>query len=139
MPGVMSPEPPCQEMVQPPDWLPRSSALEPATYTLVSAARGSRSSAFLSSTCDFAAASRATARCAADPTSPASDRSANGASNSPSANFWVRIRRTASSTRSCDTSPEPTLAVIAVMNAPKLYGAIAMSRPAFTERAALSA
>ncbi len=31
VPSVMSPEEPCQVMVQPPVWLPRSSALEPAT------------------------------------------------------------------------------------------------------------
>ena len=105
----------------------------------MSAASGSRPSAFFSSTCDFAAASRATARCSGEPTSAAVERSAKGASNSPSANFCVRIRRTASSTRSCVTSPSSTAPVMAVMNAPKLYGAIAMSRPAFTERAALSA
>jgi hypothetical protein len=63
-------------MLQPPIWLPRSLALLPATYTFEVDAKGNRLPSFFSSTWDFAAASRPTARWAADPIELARDVSA---------------------------------------------------------------
>ena len=67
-PVVTSPLSPCQSIVQPPHWLPMSSALLPATWMRASAfASGSTSPSFFSSTSDLRTASRATARCSAEP------------------------------------------------------------------------
>ncbi len=64
-PGIWWVELPCQVIVQPPAWSPMLSALLPATYTCSAFFFSGRvRSSFLSSTCDFATASRATARCA---------------------------------------------------------------------------
>ncbi len=109
VPVVIAPDEPCQVMVQPPLWLPMSSALLPATKIFPPAfASGSRLPSFFSSTCDLRTASRATARCAALPTVGVYDRSVSGLSNSPSSNFLVRIRRFASSTRAVVTRPACT-------------------------------
>src|ERR671915_48682 len=74
VPGVVLPDPPCQEMVQPPLWLPMLPA-------------------FFNTTCDLATAVRASERWAALPSVPVNERSASGRSNSPSSNFLVRMRR----------------------------------------------
>ena len=70
MPGVIvAAARPASEMVQPPLWLPMSSALLPATKILPPVlASGSTLPAFFSSTCDSRTACRASARCAALPT-----------------------------------------------------------------------
>src|SRR4051812_43651054 len=127
-----APEPPCHEIVQPPDWLPASSALEPATYTFADLLNGSTPS-FLSSTCDSAAALRAFARWSAVPKSLCLDASGNGCSNSPSRNFSRRIRLTASSTRVKGTEPELTAFVKDASNAWYSYGVITMSMPALMD------
>src|SRR5260370_31147761 len=67
-PGVTAPPAPCQEIVQPPVWLPRLSALLPATWRRATVfARGSVRPRFLSRTTDSRTACRATARCSAHP------------------------------------------------------------------------
>src|SRR4051812_37298880 len=68
VPGVIAPLEPCQLIVQPPLWLPMSSADLPATKTFADLASGSTPPSFFSSTCDSRTACRATARCAAEPT-----------------------------------------------------------------------
>ncbi len=108
VPSVMSPEEPCQVTVQPPLWLPRSSALDPATYTFWFFLSGRTPPSFLSRTCDAAAASRATARCFAEPIPEAPRVSAYGFSNRPRRNFWARMRDTASSIRFSPIRPAST-------------------------------
>src|SRR5438046_5330027 len=96
VPVVVAPDEPCHEIVQPPLWLPMSSALLPATKIFGAVlGSGSTPDLFFSSTWDLRTASRATARWAALPTEDVQDRSVNGCSNRPSSNFFVRIRRLA--------------------------------------------
>jgi hypothetical protein len=109
VPLVMAPLDPCHEIVQPPHWLPRSSAFFPATWILrVIFESGSTRSSFLRRTSDFRTASRPTCRWASEPTWERSERSVQGFSQSPSAIFWRRMRRTASSIRDCGTRPDWT-------------------------------
>src|SRR6478752_3711007 len=108
VPLVLLPDEPCQVRVQPPVWLPRSSAFEPATYTFWDFFRGRTPAAFFRRTWDLAAASRATARWPAEPICAAPLVSAYGFSKRPSLNFWVRMRDTASFTRASLTRPART-------------------------------
>lgn len=133
MPLVLLPDEPCQVRVQPPVWLPRSSAFEPATYTFWDFLSGRTLPAFFSRTWDSAAACRATERCAAEPILDAPLVSAYGFSKSPSANFWVRMRDTASSIRRSVTRPAFTSSVSAARKSLYEYGTIIMSTPALTE------
>gem|GEM_PF-3645784 len=100
-------------MVQPPLWIPMSSAAAPTTWILPSgAASGRRSSRFWSSTTDSRTACRATARCASEPKAATCSGSADqSGSNSPAANLTRRIRRTASSMRDMGMEPSSTNSV----------------------------
>jgi len=108
------------------------SALLPATYTGCFPVRGNVERVFFSSTCDSETALRATARCAASPISERWVRSVRGCSNSPSWNFLVRIRETASSMRDIGTSPFCTSAVSVDSKVSKFCGCMNMSTPALT-------
>ena len=67
-PGSIGPLFPCQSMVQPPHWLPMSSAFLPATTIRFAVFEsGSVFLSFFSSTSDSRTARRATSRCAGDP------------------------------------------------------------------------
>ena len=71
VPGVMAPVLPCHSIVQPPHWMPMSSAASPATkISGASFFSGKAALSFLSSTSDLRTASRASARCASEPTWP---------------------------------------------------------------------
>ena len=107
------------------------SALLPATYTSAFLRSGSVSFRFFSSTCDLATARRATARCAFEPMSSMFLRSVNGCSKSPSSNFLVRIRLTASLTRLIGTRPACTSAMSVASKLCAEKGSMNMSMPAF--------
>src|SRR6266498_6163552 len=131
VPGVVAPDEPCHVMVQPPLWLPMSSAFLPATkYFGAVLGSGSTPNLFFSSTCDLRTASRATSRCAALPTDDVQLRSVNGCSNSPSSNFLVRIRRLASSMRDIGTWPFCTSPRSVEMNCCQAVGTMTISMPA---------
>ena len=122
------------------------SALLPATYTSCLPRRGSTCRWLRSSTWLSATARRASRWWAALPTSARWVRSVNGCSKSPSSNFAVRIRETASSIRVIDTSPASTSWVSVGMNSSQplgLFGAwigsMNMSMPAFTDASTWSA
>ena len=61
MPGMMFEETPCQAIVQPPAWFPMLSALG-GNHMIAGRLSSGAPPAFLSSTCDAAAARRASAR-----------------------------------------------------------------------------
>ena len=101
-----APKTPCQLTLQPPSWLVIESALGPVTTTLPVGDSGSTLSWLRSSVIDSRAACSVASRPAVTAAfaAPASTQSASGSlmhgwSNSPSWNFSVRIRRTASSIR----------------------------------------
>ncbi len=133
VPAVVFPEEPCQLMVQPPAWLPMSSALDPATYTFWFGLRGRTAPSFFSRTCDLAAASRATARWAAEPTSSRWVVSAYGFSKRPRRNFWVRMRATASSIRAWLIRPAATSSLSVLVKSWYAFGTMIMSSPALTD------
>ena len=140
MPGMTLVDPPCQVSVQPPAWLPMLSALLPATYTSCFGFSGSVRCRLRSSTWLSAAAYLATAWWSRLPTRSRWVRSVIGCSNSPSSNFAVRMRDTASSIRSSETSPDSTSWISAGMNSLQSLGwsgllasgSMNMSTPALT-------
>ncbi len=138
-PVVTSPLLPCHSMVQPPHWLPMSSALLPATWMCRAVFfRGSARRLFFSSTSDARTHSRAACRCAAEPNVSWSLRSAScerPLSIIPIANLTRRMRTTASSMRDIGTAPSLTLATSRSKNSRYLCGTITMSMPALTETA----
>ena len=99
-----APDTPCQLTLQPPSWLDIESAPGPVTTSRAPAGSGSRPFSLRSRVTDSRAAFRVASRPAVTAAS-AFDTSTSGWSNSPSANFRCRIRRTDWSMRRCDTSP----------------------------------
>lgn len=110
-----------------------SSALDPATYTFWSGLSGRTAPSFFRSTCDFAAASRATARCSAEPTLSRWVVSAYGFSKRPRRNFWVRMRATASSIRASLIRPAATSSFSVFVKSWYAVGTMIMSSPALTD------
>ena len=130
VPGVVGPVEPCHVIVQPPDWVPMSSAPEPASSTSPSpVASGSRPAVVLSSTADFPTASRASVRSWSEP-SWASSSVGIGCSNRPSSNLTVRIRVTASSIRDGSILRFARPASTAAWKRGPSYGTMTMSMPA---------
>ena len=109
------------------------SAPAPTTCTCPDASSGSAPS-FFSSTSDLRTASRASSRCAGEPsrsTSPASGRALGfGFANTPAAILARRMRRLASSSRAMGMRPDFTCASVDSHSPFQLSGAIYMSSPA---------
>ena len=127
---------PCQPIVQPPSWLGMESAFGPVTTILwVAAPNGSTPLLLRSSTSDSVAALRARSLSAPSTAASALAGSTYGCSNSPSRNFNVNTRPTASSSRRREISPRSTAALAAWWNSRSSGGTMAMSTPALTAAA----
>ena len=127
---------PCHCTVQPPACIGMSSAPRPATWMRFSVFwSGNARLSFFSSTSDSRTARRATARCSAEPklAARAGSDAAEAPGFKPIANLTRRMRRTASSTRACGTSPASTRLLSVAMNSWYFCGTITMSMPALID------